>query len=63
MRANDTNLMTCKPISMRNIQFFSQSTYSFEGDDMSLSCPHCEKTFSRKDNMQRHVNNRHSNTG
>ena len=30
---------------------------------MSWSCPHCEKTFSRKDNMQRRVNNRHSNTG
>ena len=61
MRANNTNLMTCKRISMRNIQFFSQSTFSFEGDDMSWSCRHCEKTVSRKDNMQRHMNNRHSN--
>ena len=30
---------------------------------MSWSCPHCEETFSRKDSMQRHMNNRHSNHG
>ena len=30
---------------------------------MSWSCPHCEKFFSRKDSMQRHMNNRHSNHG
>ena len=28
---------------------------------MSWSCPHCEKSFSRKDSMKRHINNRHSN--
>ena len=28
---------------------------------MSWSCPHCEKSFSRKDSMQRHINNKHSN--
>ena len=30
---------------------------------MSWSCPHCEKSFSRKDSMKRHINNRHSNPG
>ena len=29
---------------------------------MSWSCPTCEKSFSRKDSMQRHMN-RHSNPG
>ena len=30
---------------------------------MSWSCPHCEISFSRKDSMKRHINNRHSNPG
>ena len=30
---------------------------------MSFACPHCEKSFSRKDSMKRHINNRHSNPG
>ena len=30
---------------------------------MSWSCPHCKKSFSRKDSMQRHMNDRHSNPG
>ena len=30
---------------------------------MSWSCPHFEKSFSRKDSMKRHINNRHSNPG
>ena len=30
---------------------------------MSWSCPHCEKSFRRKDSMKRHINNRHSNPG
>ena len=28
---------------------------------MSFACRHCEKSFSRKDSMKRHINNRHSN--
>ena len=28
---------------------------------MSWSCPHCEKSFSRKDSMQRHINYKYSN--
>ena len=28
---------------------------------MSWSCPHCGTSFSRKDSMKRHINNRHSN--
>ena len=52
--------MTCKPISFN---FFSQSTFSFEGVDISWSCPTCEKSFSRKDSMQGHMDNRHSNPG
>ena len=27
---------------------------------MSWSCPHCETSFSRKDSMKRHIENRHS---
>ena len=30
---------------------------------MSWSCPHCEKSFSRKVSMKRLINNRHSNPG
>ena len=30
---------------------------------MSLFCSVCEKSFSRKDNMQRHVMSKHSNAG
>ena len=29
---------------------------------MSLSCPVCQKDFSRKDSMQRHMNRKHSNS-
>ena len=29
---------------------------------MSWSCPVCQKDFSRKDSMQRHVNRKHSNS-
>ena len=29
---------------------------------MSWSCPHCETSFSRKDNLQRHMNRKHSNS-
>ena len=29
---------------------------------MSWSCPVCEKDFSRKDNLQRHMNRKHSNS-
>lgn len=30
---------------------------------MSWSCPCCEKYFSRKDSIKRHINNRQSNPG
>ena len=30
---------------------------------MSFACPHCEKSFSRKDSKKKHINNRHSNPG
>ena len=30
---------------------------------MSWCCPHCEKSFSRKDSMKRHTNNRHCSLG
>ena len=30
---------------------------------MSWSCPHCEKSFIRKDSMKRHINNGHSSLG
>ena len=58
-KQNNTNprsLYQCETFN-----FFSQSTFSFEGVDMSWSCRTCEKSFSRKDSMQRHMNNRHSN--
>ena len=29
---------------------------------MSWSCPVCQKDFSRKDNLQRHMNSKHSNS-
>ena len=29
---------------------------------MSWSCPHCEKSFSRKDSMKRHMNSKHSDS-
>ena len=29
---------------------------------MSWSCPVCQKNFSRKDNLQRHMNSKHSNS-
>ena len=36
---------------------------SFDSVDMSWSCPVCQKVFSRKDSMQRHMNGKHSNSG
>ena len=30
---------------------------------MSWSCPYCEKSFSRKDSMKRHIKNKHSTPG
>ena len=40
---------------MRNILPFSQSTFCSWGVDMSWFCSVYKKSFSRKDNMQRHV--------
>ena len=42
---------------------FSQSTFCSWGVDMSWCCFACEKSFSRKDNMQRHVVSKHRNAG
>ena len=39
---------------------FRQFTLSCDRGDMTWSCPVCQKEFSRKDNMQRHVNSQHS---
>ena len=30
---------------------------------MTSSCPHCEKSFTRKDSMKRQINNGHGNPG
>ena len=40
---------------------YCQFELSFHQVDMSWSCPVCEKSFSRKDSMQRHMSNKHSN--
>ena len=48
---------------MRNILTYSQSTFCSWGVDMSWCCFACEKSFSRKDNMQRHVMSKHRNAG
>ena len=42
---------------------FSQSTFCSWGVDMSWFCPVWEKSFSRKDSMQRHVMSKHRNAG
>ena len=55
------NLMTWKPIYMRNILTYSQSTFCSRGVDLSWFCSVCEKSVSRKDNMQRHVMSKHRN--
>ena len=38
-----------------------QFELNFHRVDMSWSCPVCEKNFSRKDGMQRHMSNKHGN--
>ena len=48
---------------MRNILPFSQSTFYSWGVDMGWFCSVCEKSFSRKDSMQRHVMSKHRNVG
>ena len=48
---------------MRNILPLSQSTFCSWGVDMSWLCSVCEKSFSGKDNMQRHVMSKHCNDG
>ena len=48
---------------MRNILPLSQSTFCSWGVDMSWFCSVCEKSFSRKDNMQRHAMSKHRNAG
>ena len=48
---------------MRNILPLSQSTFCSWGVDMSWFCSVCEKSFSRKDSMQRHVMSKHRNAG
>ncbi|KAL9973651.1 hypothetical protein ACROYT_G020132 [Oculina patagonica] len=40
-----------------------QFSLSCEGVDMSWSCPICQKDFSRKDSMQRHMSSKHSTSG
>ena len=42
---------------------FSQSTVCSWGVDMSWFCSVCEKSFSRKDNMQTHMMSKHRNAG
>ena len=42
---------------------FSQSTFCSWGVDMSWLCSVFEKSFSRKDSMQRHVMSKHHNVG
>ena len=46
---------------MRNILTYSQSTFCSRGVDLSWFCSVCEKSVSRKDNMQRHVMSKHRN--
>ena len=48
---------------MPNMQPFSQSTFCSRGVDMSWFCSVCEKSFSRKDSMQRYVMSKHRNVG
>ena len=48
---------------MRNILIYCQSAFCSWGADMSWFCSVCEKSFSRKDNMQRHVMSKHRNAG
>ncbi|KAL9953004.1 hypothetical protein ACROYT_G040351, partial [Oculina patagonica] len=40
-----------------------QFSLSCERVDMSWSCPICQKDFSRKDSMQRHMSSKHSTSG
>ena len=48
---------------MRNILAYSPSPFCSWRVDMSWFCSVCEKSFSRKDNMQRHVISKHRNAG
>ena len=48
---------------MRNILPLSQSTFCSWGVGMSWFCSVCEKSFSRKDGMQRHTMSKHRNAG
>ena len=48
---------------MRNILPFSQSTFCSWRVDMSWFCSLYEKSFSRKDSMQRHLMSKHRNAG
>ena len=48
---------------MRNILPLFQSPFCSWGVNMSWLCSVCEKYFSRKDNMQRHVMSKHRNAG
>ena len=57
------NFIAFKTISVRNILPLSQSTFCSGGVDMSWFCSVCEKSFSRKDSMQRHVMSKHHNVG
>ena len=45
------------------MSLLSQSTFCSWGVNMSWFCSVCEKSFSRKDNMQRHVMSKHHNVG
>ena len=54
-------LMAFKPISMLNMLPFSQTTFCSCGVDMSWFSSVCEKSFSRKDGMQRHLMSKHCN--
>ena len=40
-----------------------QLLLSCDSVDMSWSCPVCQKEFSRKDSMQRHISSKHSTSG
>ena len=55
--------MAFKPIYMSNILPFFQSTFCSLGVDMSWFCSVCEKSFSRKDSVQRHVISKQRNVG
>ena len=48
---------------MRNTLPFSQSTFCSRGVGMGWFCSVCEKSFSRKDSMQRYVMSKHRNVG